>query len=141
MTIDWQAAVDGVLGASTLLLSVTHMIGRRNRQKLFDMRKEQDELKEDQRKKDEIQFKAYSTLTSDVTKLRAELQGELNAIVTQVQALALDIARNYITKTEASKMLEEISTRMYADINAVNAKLDRLTDYLLRFNGHDPNRR
>jgi uncharacterized membrane protein YhiD involved in acid resistance len=66
---------------------------------------------------------ALFTLVWNMRRQRAE---DINAIVNQVRALELEVARNYVTRAEIREELQGVADRLEKAVQNVESKLDEL---------------
>jgi len=70
---------------------------------------------------------ALFTLVWNMRRQRAE---DINAIVNQVRALELEVARNYVTRAEIREELQGVADRLEKAVQNVESKLEELSRFI-----------
>jgi Mg2+ and Co2+ transporter CorA len=70
---------------------------------------------------------ALFTLVWNMRRQRAE---DINAIVNQVRALELEVARNYVTRAEIREELQGVADRLETAVRNVESKLEELSRFI-----------
>jgi Mg2+ and Co2+ transporter CorA len=65
-----------------------------------------------------------------VWNMRRQRAEDINAIVNQVRALELEVARNYVTRAEIREELQGVADRLETAVRNVESKLEELSRFI-----------
>lgn len=66
----------------------------------------------------------------DLTGMREKIDNDFDAVVKQVRGLELEVAKNYVTRSEIKQQFDELGTRVDAAVTRLEGKIDALEIYL-----------